>query len=146
MRKKGQAAMEFLMTYGWAILAAIIVIGVLAVYFRPSTLIQDSFIVTAPWYGVGSVIVSTAAVDVEIQNNGGETLTLAATPGILGSCTTVVANPSGAISAGDKSVLSFTSCGLTSGDTFNEEITISYTRPDSNLALSSTGTVTGRVP
>lgn len=30
--KKGQAAMEFLMTYGWAILAAIIAIGVLA-YF-----------------------------------------------------------------------------------------------------------------
>ena len=31
-RKKGQAAMEFLMTYGWAILAAIVVIGALA-YF-----------------------------------------------------------------------------------------------------------------
>ena len=29
--KKGQAAMEFLMTYGWAILAAIIVIGVLVI-------------------------------------------------------------------------------------------------------------------
>ena len=27
--KKGQAAMEFLMTYGWAILAAVIVVGVL---------------------------------------------------------------------------------------------------------------------
>lgn len=30
--KKGQMALEFLMTYGWAILSAIIVIGVLA-YF-----------------------------------------------------------------------------------------------------------------
>ena len=30
--KRGQAAMEFLMTYGWAILAAITAIGVLA-YF-----------------------------------------------------------------------------------------------------------------
>lgn len=30
MDKKGQAAMEFLMTYGWAILAAIVAIGVLA--------------------------------------------------------------------------------------------------------------------
>ena len=34
MIKRGQAAMEFLMTYGWAILVAIIVIGVLAIYFR----------------------------------------------------------------------------------------------------------------
>jgi len=32
MRKRGQAAMEFLMTYGWAILAAVIVIGVLAAF------------------------------------------------------------------------------------------------------------------
>ena len=32
MKNKGQAAMEFLMTYGWAILAGIIAIGVLA-YF-----------------------------------------------------------------------------------------------------------------
>jgi len=53
MKTKGQAAMEFLMTYGWAILAAIIVIGVLAIYFRPSTLTSNSVIVTAPLYGVG---------------------------------------------------------------------------------------------
>jgi len=38
--KKGQAAMEFLMTYGWAILAAIIAIGVLAAFgvFSPGKL------------------------------------------------------------------------------------------------------------
>jgi len=29
-QKKGQAAMEFLMTYGWAILVVLIVIGALA--------------------------------------------------------------------------------------------------------------------
>ncbi len=27
MRKKGQAAMEYLMTYGWAILIIIVVVG-----------------------------------------------------------------------------------------------------------------------
>ncbi len=43
--KRGQAAIEFLMTYGWAILAAIIVIGVLAIYFRPP-LLQDDFIIS----------------------------------------------------------------------------------------------------
>ena len=31
-RKKGQAAMEFLMTYGWAILVVLVAIGALA-YF-----------------------------------------------------------------------------------------------------------------
>lgn len=35
MRKKGQEAMEFLMTYGWAILAAIMVVGVLLFIIIP---------------------------------------------------------------------------------------------------------------
>lgn len=37
--KKGQAAMEFIFTYGWAILAAIIAIGVLAYFgvFSPQS-------------------------------------------------------------------------------------------------------------
>lgn len=48
MNKKGQAAMEFLMTYGWAILAAVVVIGVLAYFgvFNPGTYTpqpQDKF-------------------------------------------------------------------------------------------------------
>ena len=36
--KRGQAALEFLMTYGWAILSAIIVIGALGsyLYFQPA--------------------------------------------------------------------------------------------------------------
>jgi uncharacterized protein (UPF0333 family) len=75
--KKAQAAMEFLMTYGWAILAAIIVIGVLAVYFRPSQLTQNSVIVTAPFYGVGTTLTATT-IQVEVQNNGGETVTTSA--------------------------------------------------------------------
>lgn len=37
--KRGQAAVEFLMTYGWAILAAVIAIGVLAYFgvFSPKS-------------------------------------------------------------------------------------------------------------
>ena len=41
--KKGQAAMEFLMTYGWAILVVLIVIGALAYFgvLSPSTLLPE---------------------------------------------------------------------------------------------------------
>jgi len=40
--KKSQGAMDFLMTYGWAILSAVIVIGVLASFgvFSPDTSIE----------------------------------------------------------------------------------------------------------
>jgi hypothetical protein len=49
MNKKGQAAMEFLMTYGWAILAAIIAIGALAWFgvFRPS--VPETCTISAPF-------------------------------------------------------------------------------------------------
>lgn len=42
--KKGQAAMEFLMTYGWAILTGLIAIGVLA-YFGVFSPIQEEFVI-----------------------------------------------------------------------------------------------------
>ena len=43
--KKGQAAMEFLMTYGWAILIALIAVG--ALYYlnvKPKNIIQENCI------------------------------------------------------------------------------------------------------
>jgi uncharacterized protein (UPF0333 family) len=39
MNQKGQAFMEFTLEYGWAILASIIVIAVLAIWFKPSSLL-----------------------------------------------------------------------------------------------------------
>ena len=43
LRSKGQAAMEFLMTYGWAILVVLIVIGVLAYFgvLKPGGLLPE---------------------------------------------------------------------------------------------------------
>lgn len=48
--RKGQAAMEFLMTYGWAILVVLIAIGAL-VYFgviSPERFVQDNCTLTPP--------------------------------------------------------------------------------------------------
>ena len=74
MRKKGQAAMEFLMTYGWAILAAVIVIAVLASFgvFSPSKYVPQTCVISAPF---GCVKNQIAASD------GGDTITLVITNG-----------------------------------------------------------------
>ncbi len=47
MKKKSQAAMEFLMIWGWAIMVAILVIGLLAYFgvFSPGTFIENQFII-----------------------------------------------------------------------------------------------------
>jgi uncharacterized protein (UPF0333 family) len=148
MDKKGQAAMEFLMTYGWAILAAIIVIGVLAIYFRPSQLTQNSVVVTAPLYGVGVTFTATQ-IQVEVKNNGGESLNTTAatltftnpTGGTCGAGSNV-----GVITAGTNQVITFSTCNLGTGNTVNADIAVSYIRPGSTLTLQSTGTITGKVP
>ena len=68
MQKKGQAAMEFLMTYGWAILAAIVVIGILGVYFfRSDMMTPKGAIVSAPFYANAQ----NAKVAGNIPNDGG---------------------------------------------------------------------------
>ena len=164
MQKRGQAAMEFLMTYGWAILAAIIVIAVLAIYFRPSSLTSGSSVVTAPFYAVGSVI-SPTQIQLEVRNNGGENLgivdvNLTVTNPTGGGCNnaldvndfninngTSTIPPSAVpftLSAGGEVIIDFDTCtGIDSGDSVSADVKITYTRPDSSLSLTSTGTVSG---
>src|SRR3989344_3356497 len=77
MKNRGQAAMEFLMTYGWAILAAIIVIAVLAIYFRPSNLVGQVSVLSPPFTSISqSITGSTETVIIEVKNNGAETVNL----------------------------------------------------------------------
>jgi len=150
--RKGQAAMEFLMTYGWAILAAIIVIAVISIYFRPSALVQNSVVVNAPLYGVGTTI-AAGQIQIEVRNNGGETITVTGATLSFNSpsgavCSTLDGG-SGVLDASGTTVLDFggtTACtGLTAGDTVNGDVTVSYTRPDSTLTLQSTGSLSGKV-
>ncbi|MEK6847034.1 MAG: hypothetical protein AABY16_02610, partial [Nanoarchaeota archaeon] len=77
--KKGQAAMEFLMTYGWAILAAIVAIGVLAYFgvFSPGRITGNTVVINNPFYASASQIrVSTSDINIELTNNGGSDLAI----------------------------------------------------------------------
>ena len=147
--KKGQAAMEFLMTYGWAILAAIVVIAVLAIYFRPSTLVSQSTFVTAPFYALASTA-STTTVQLEIKNNGGETDTVNGfaisikTP--TGASCAAVTGLTTVLQAGNTMILSSGACtGLTTGSTFSADVVITYTKLGAQLAQTSTGTMAGSI-
>lgn len=42
MNKKAQKAMEFLMTYGWAILVVVIALAMLIYFVKPSDMIPES--------------------------------------------------------------------------------------------------------
>src|SRR3990167_5572628 len=141
MIKRGQAAMEFLMTYGWAILVAIIVIGVLAIYFRPGQLTSDSVVVTAPFYGVG-VALSPGVIWVEVKNNGGVPVTITGAS-LDSGCNE--ATGIGNILSGSTRTLIFDGCLFSYGDLINKDILINYTKVGSSLTLQSKGTISGRV-
>ncbi len=145
--KRSQAAMEFLMTYGWAILAAIIVIAVIALYFRPGTLVQNQCILGAPFNCYAGVVDATGGVQIEIANNGGEDVTITgfAVEGCVPQTAVSPALPD-SLDANGKKVYTL-DCDLSSqiGERFDGEIDVSYTRPNSNLPLTISGKIVDEV-
>ena len=140
MRKKGQAAMEFLMTYGWAILAAIVVIGILGYYyFSKDILTPRSGVVNPPFY-LNAWSVKTNGVTLEIKNNGGETYNV--TSIVVSGCATN--DTAFQLNSGSMDSRTF-DCTLTEGNTFKGDITINYRKSGSSIDLISKGSITDTI-
>jgi len=142
MQKKGQAAMEFLMTYGWAILVAVIVVGVLWwLIGNPTNLVGNTYQISTPLVK-GAMAIATDGVTIDFRNGAGEAITLSSV--VISKCgtnatTQVIAD--GAISTPIE-----VACTLTSGSRFKGDITVSYTTAGSTITQTSTGSVSGKVP
>lgn len=151
--KKGQAAMEFLMTYGWAILAAVIVIGVLAAFgvFSPSSFIPNSCIISAP-LGCNAGTAQVENVTIETRNGAGETVVLIdfLVKGCndVGGAAAVATSGGGSTTSGaiedmvDQELVVLTvTCdsALTLGEKFQGDITATYRKTGSALDLQATG-------
>ena len=138
---KGQAAMEFLMTYGWAILAAIIVIGILGYYyFSRDVLTPKAAVVNPPFYLNGQVV-NVTGVYLELKNNGDDTYNV--TRVTVTNCGETPSAP-GSVSSGSV-VLASVNCTQTAGNTFKGTINVYYTKTGSNLTQATTGSITQSV-
>jgi len=141
--RKSQAAMEFLMTYGWAILVVLVAIGALA-YF--GVLSPDQFLPSKCVLPAGIACIdfqmdaSANTVTLVLRNGIGSDITAVSLA--TASCT---ASPTININNGDRGTVIATVCGLTEGAKFNNDVTITYTNADSGLTKSVTGTLTGKV-
>jgi len=144
MRKKGQAAMEFLMTYGWAILAAIIAIGVLAYFgvFSPGKYVTGTAVVTPPFY-VNAWNVKPAGVTLELKNNGGETYDISSVT--VTNCGTDGTGWAGIAAGASQTVTVTCTTAPIAGESFKGDITISYQKVGSAVDLTSTGTIAEKV-
>jgi len=139
-KKRGQAAMEFLMTYGWAILAAIIAIGVLVTIFGfGGNLSGSSAAVSAPFV-VNAQKAQVSGVSIEIKNGGSESLIVNNVT--ITNCGTK--SSVGTITAGDMAVVDIV-CTLTQGDQFRGDISIGYQKAGSGIEQFSTGSINTKV-
>ena len=144
MFRKAQAAMEFLMTYGWAILVVLVAVGALA-YF--GVLSPDNFLpnrCTLP-SGIGCVdhkaVASTSTVSVVLRNGLGydmSSITVAA-----GSCTVTDSTPA-TLANGAKATFDLTTCTF-SGSKYSNDLNVTYTLSDTGLSHKAIGSIVAKV-
>lgn len=149
MRKKGQAAMEFLMTYGWAILVVLVAIGALAYFgvLNPGNFLPSSCTV-APGIGCDDFKVSAATAQLILRNGLGDDLT--AVDVAISGCTDS-AEADGDDAWNDAAVLGgsdgITLTGCTNGaagSRFKADVVVTYSS-SSGINHSKTGSITTRV-
>jgi len=138
--RKAQAALEFLMTYGWAILVVLVAIGALAYFgvlspdrFLPSKCTLPSGIACTDF------VVGATSIQVTLRNGLGSdinTVTVAAS-----GCTVAA---TGALTNGQQAGFTVSGCTIPSGSKYSGDLNISYTSTDSGLAHTLQGAITAR--
>jgi len=129
------------MTYGWAILAAVIVVGVLWFLIGSSSnLVGDNFVLSPPFSTV-SVSVEESNVLLEIRNGAGKPIEVTGVD--VQGCTPPYTTST--LMAHGESFVFLVPCTLSEGDRISSEVKISYSNFGSDLTQFSLGSLSGRV-
>ena len=165
MNKKAQAAMEFLMTYGWAILVVLLAIGALAYFgvLSPQKLLPERTTFAAPLPNLDNAVVdaTTNSVEVAFKNNKGVSITIPGTGGVTPDTGVTCANPvinatyNGAIinstvqiPNGANFLIKWDCDDLgtvpTTGSKFKADMYFDYTNVETSQSLKQTGSVDGK--
>jgi len=156
MKRKSQAAMEFLMTYGWAILVVLVAVGALAYFgvlspdkFLPAKCTLQSGLacldhrVLLPNSAACSGGCANGEVQLVIQNSLGFDLSSVVVR--TGDC-----GDSGAgttLTNGEKKTfyIDCIAANPISGSKYNEQLNITYTVAETGLSHNNVGQVTTRI-
>jgi len=140
--RKSQAALEFIMTYGWAILVVLVAIGALAYFgvldpgkFLPAKCTLQSGIACVDHKATATTLV------VSVRNSLGYDITVNAV-GATG-CTGL--GSQGTLVNGLTTPTSYTLTCVNSGTKYNGNVDINYTNADTGVTHSNRGQVTTRI-
>jgi hypothetical protein len=149
--KKAQSAMEYLMTYGWAILIVIIVAAALFALgvFNPATYTQS----TATGFtgfqipSGGWQFTSGGVLTLQLKNMAGANINITSIQATYAGTVGTNATASNAIGPGSAYTEIVTVAGVTpaTGSSYSVDVVVSYTNLDTGLAFTSSGKVTGTV-
>ena len=141
--RKGQAALEFLMTYGWAILVVLVAIGALAFF---GVLSPDKFLpakcTLQPGLACVDHKVTAEAVTVVVKNGYGSDITV--TDVQVEGCGSNVA-PTGNLANGGQEEYVITCDAPIIGSKFSGALNVSYSNLDSGLDRKNTGNIVAKV-
>jgi hypothetical protein len=153
MKRKAQAAMEYLMTYGWAILIVIIVAAALYALgvFDPATWTGTR---TTGFANIGSptdwIYEASGEFNITLKNAVGTPITISAVTAECGVADApVILNTTAASwTIGSGSTIEFwtdaANCiTLTAGSSYSTGLTVTYTKSGGAYTQQDTGTVTG---
>ena len=141
--KKGQAAMEFLMTYGWAILVVLAAIGALAYFgvLSPSKFVPEKCTLE-PGISCADFKVTPSETTLVLRNGQGNDLTINSVT--VGSCSITGQNIT--FDNGQQTTVELTGCSNgDDGTRYSEDVEIQYTRLSSGLTKTHTGSITAKV-
>lgn len=164
--KKGQAAMEFLMTYGWAIIVVLVAIGALAYFgvLSPNKLLPErtTFAAPLPNLDVAKIDATGNTIEIAFKNNKGVAITLpltgTLTPGAGTTCANaaVTAEYNGVavvadttpIENGGTFLVTWDCDDLTPapevGSKFTAEMSFDWTNAETNQVFGHSGSVNGK--
>lgn len=146
MKKRGQAAMEFLMTYGWAILVVLAAVGALAYFgvLSPSRFIPEKCLMS----GSGLQCVDFAAnssghVTIALVNGGGYDLE---------DLVVTIVNEAVPLSddyinlSNNERGIFVAATGETSGSKLQKEFTVTYLNKETGIKHTATGDLVVKIP
>lgn len=149
--RKGQAALDFLMTYGWAIALVVIIAAVL---FSLGVFDVSNFLGSkaAGFSGVavqGWNLASDGTLTLKLSNQVGQKISVnSAAVTISGTSANVAGLPVQIASGASSSTLSSAAAAFgaqTAGASYTAQVVIGYTDLNADFNYTTTGTLTGKV-
>ena len=140
---KAQAAMEFLMTYGWAILVVLAAIAALAYFgvLSPEKFLGEKCIIEPGLTCISSKVEPTK-VTLFLAQNKGKTIIINSIT--VGSCSSTFSDTM--ISGTDKTFVIGGTCNNgVSKEKYKGDITIGYTEKETNLTKTAIGNLNTKI-